>query len=309
VISGFLITSYSLQRWGSLANINIRTFYVYRFARIFPALLVALFTIVLLGCFGLPYFSNTDGNHNFPVTYFVVAAGSVLTFWHNLLMQYVGYFNYSLNIYWSLSVEEVFYVALPLLCIGLKRTYLFVLVCVVLIVLGPIYRSLHTSNEIDYMYGYLACFDAISLGCLTALIAYGRTFPLHVAKPVRWLGILFLTLSYLYGISGNEVFGFTYVAVSSAFILFGSANAQLGKFSRFITKPVQWFGKHSYELYLFHIIVLALLRNLFPQNTMGLLGWTLLFVTFSGLSTLTAWWVARYVSDPLNRRIRQGKYR
>src|ERR1700674_5257721 len=39
VISGFLITSWSLQRWRSLRNISLRQFYAMRFARIVPCLL------------------------------------------------------------------------------------------------------------------------------------------------------------------------------------------------------------------------------------------------------------------------------
>src|ERR1700691_3371172 len=37
-VSGFLITSTTLQRWGSLSNIRVRDFYRLRFARIAPLL-------------------------------------------------------------------------------------------------------------------------------------------------------------------------------------------------------------------------------------------------------------------------------
>ena len=42
-------------------------------------------------------------------------------------MQSAGYFNYCLNVYWSLSVEEVFYLLLPLTCLTLRRTCIIVL--------------------------------------------------------------------------------------------------------------------------------------------------------------------------------------
>src|ERR1700678_2481652 len=35
-VSGFLITSTTLRRWGSISSVNIRDFYVLRFARIAP---------------------------------------------------------------------------------------------------------------------------------------------------------------------------------------------------------------------------------------------------------------------------------
>ncbi len=124
VISGYLITSNSLQRWGQLHHIDLKSFYLLRFARIMPSLVLALAIIVTLGCLNLPFFSNSDDGHNFPASYFVIAAGSVLSFWHNVLMQSTGYFNYCLNIYWSLSVEEVFYLAMPLLCLSLRRRWM-----------------------------------------------------------------------------------------------------------------------------------------------------------------------------------------
>jgi peptidoglycan/LPS O-acetylase OafA/YrhL len=37
-VSGFLITSTALRRWGSLSSVNVRDFYRLRFARIAPCL-------------------------------------------------------------------------------------------------------------------------------------------------------------------------------------------------------------------------------------------------------------------------------
>jgi len=49
VISGFLITGMSLQRWGSLNRIGIRGFYARRFARIAPLLVAVVFVLSALG--------------------------------------------------------------------------------------------------------------------------------------------------------------------------------------------------------------------------------------------------------------------
>jgi peptidoglycan/LPS O-acetylase OafA/YrhL len=47
VVSGFLITSTTLRRWGSISEVNVRDFYRLRFARIAPLLLLLL--VVLSG--------------------------------------------------------------------------------------------------------------------------------------------------------------------------------------------------------------------------------------------------------------------
>src|SRR6202166_2732446 len=47
-VSGFLITSTALQRWGPLSNISVRNFYLLRIARIAPLLLALLAVLTAL---------------------------------------------------------------------------------------------------------------------------------------------------------------------------------------------------------------------------------------------------------------------
>ncbi len=49
VISGYLITSTTMRRYGSLAQADVPSFYAFRFARIVPCLVLALALIVGLG--------------------------------------------------------------------------------------------------------------------------------------------------------------------------------------------------------------------------------------------------------------------
>jgi peptidoglycan/LPS O-acetylase OafA/YrhL len=115
VVSGFLITSNNLARYGRLSETRLRQFYAWRFSRIVPPLVLALIVIVALAAMRVPSFADSGGNQLTEPVLFALAIGSVITFWHNVLMQHVGYFNYCLNIYWSLSVEEALCSALLLL--------------------------------------------------------------------------------------------------------------------------------------------------------------------------------------------------
>jgi peptidoglycan/LPS O-acetylase OafA/YrhL len=306
-ISGFLITSISLRRWGSLARIDLRSFYVYRAARILPPLLLVLAVIVALGCLGLPLFSNTDDGHHLPASYFIVAAGSVLTFWHNVLMQHSGYFNYCLNIYWSLSVEEVFYLLMPLLCLGLRRNGAMLAACLGFIALGPWYRARHLDDEIFYLYAYQACFDAISFGCVAAFAAAARPFAGRWANACRWTAALALVVVYLVGIAHHVVWGFTEIAAGTALFLYASAHAApLGPRALALTASLRWLGRHTYELYLVHIIVLAALQDVTGRAEMThdlRLPWMALFLLLScAAAAATARWVAQPVETALRRR-------
>jgi peptidoglycan/LPS O-acetylase OafA/YrhL len=304
VISGFLISSNNLRRYGQLSDVSLRQFYAFRFSRIIPPLILALTVIVALGVFGLPSFSNSDGGHHLPASFFVVAVLSVLTFWHNVLMEMVGYFNYCLNIYWSLSVEEVFYLTFPLACVLLKRNRYIVALCAAAIVLGPIYRGIHRDDELYFMYGYAACFDAIAFGCLAALL-YPRINASRVAAGiVRGVAGVFLAAVYFAGIDGHELLGFSLIAACTACLLVNAFEAAGEKLRLLPVRVVCWFGRHSYELYLFHIIVLAAMRDLVPKQVLPYAYKLPMLVLFLLLSAGVAGAISRYFAEPVNAGLR-----
>lgn len=74
----------------------------------------------------------------------------------------------------------------------------------------------------------------------------------------------------LRGIHDNEVFGFAAIAAGTAVLLIGVHNERVPGWalrSRALA-GLRWLGRHSYELYLFHIIVLGLMRSFVPRATM-----------------------------------------
>ena len=107
-VSGFLITSLTLRRWGSLADIGVRDFYMMRFARIAPLLFFLLAVLCALHLAGLRSFvvsPKTGGLGR--------ALLAALTFHVNVLEARRGYLPGNWDVLWSLSVEEVFYFAFP----------------------------------------------------------------------------------------------------------------------------------------------------------------------------------------------------
>ncbi len=300
VVSGFLITTNTIERAGGLAQVDLRAFYARRFARIMPCLLLALAVIVPLGLLGVPAF-KADGAR--PVYALLLGAVSVLGFFHNVLMQSFGYFDYCLNVYWSLSVEEVFYTGFPLVCRLLRRDWQIILPCLVLIGVAPGYRAHHAGNDIFYLYANLACFDAIAVGCLTALLA--RRWRPHgrLAFAMQAFGWAAVAAIWVRGFGGqHKAFSFTAMAVATGCIVLGSlgrANPQ----SR--DPPISWLGRHSYELYLFHIIILAVMRDIVPGGTLTATWQIPWLVLFLGLSAGTAAAITVWVSEPANRLLRR----
>jgi peptidoglycan/LPS O-acetylase OafA/YrhL len=310
VISGFLIVGNSLRRAGALERLDRKDFYVRRAARILPPLMPALVIVLVLGLIGQPSFVNRQHGEVMPLSFWWLAIGSVLTFWHNVLMQSEGYFNYALNIYWSLSVEEVFYLVFPWAALWLRRGG-FQVLCCLLVVVGPLYRAMHLEHEVDHLYGYLACFDAIAIGGITALMSP------HIELARKWkplltgLASVCLIVIYLAGIGGHEVLGSTGIACATAVLILARPTnakaAPTGALGMMDTplRLLRWMGRHSYELYLYHILVLGVMRDLMPRDALPAalkLPWLVLFLA---VSMGVAFAVAHFLSEPLNARLRQ----
>jgi hypothetical protein len=304
VISGYLISSNALKRYGDLSQINMKHFYFLRCARILPPLVLALIVISLFYALDFKSFTNSVYKEGIDNPSLGLTIFSVLTFWHNVMMDYYGYFNYAVNIYWSLSVEEFFYLIFPLSCLFLRKTKLIILMLVSIVLIAPIYRYINRKDEIIFMYSYLACFDAIAIGILVALVK-NNLKPLQ-QKSVYFRLLGFALMAYVYfilGIHGFEAIGFSLMSLGAGLVILSSDIEHVK--SNIATQIIAFLGSISYELYLFHIILLGLMRNVIaPKSLSGLpnIGLLLLFLL---CSALIGYSIARFYSERINKLCRE----
>jgi peptidoglycan/LPS O-acetylase OafA/YrhL len=305
VVSGFLITSTTLRRWGSIGEVNVRDFYRLRFARIAPLLLLLL--VVL---------SGLDLVH---VTGFVVsqktgglgrALLAAFTFHINLLEARRGYLPPGWDILWSLSVEEMFYLFFPLVCRGFRRVSFLLVLLSVFVVLGPFARShVFNPNPVWREYSYLGGMDAIALGCLTALfcakVDLSRAL-LRVSGAVGAVLLVFIlgfsNLSYRWGLGRNGL-DMTILALGACLVVI--AVAQTGWRAPRVVWPLVRMGRLSYEVYLTHIFVVIGLFDLFLVVGRPVRVVPVLFVGVVLLSGVFGAVVSRGYSEPMNRWLRK----
>jgi peptidoglycan/LPS O-acetylase OafA/YrhL len=306
VISGYLITTNAQRRWPDLGAMEALAFYRLRIARIVPCLLLVVAVVNVLALSGIATFQN-HAPEGIRVSLWMVDLAA-LTFWMNVLIGLFGWVSYPLGVLWSLLVEEVFYLSFPILCLALKSPARLLAFWCAIIVLGPVYRLLHQGDEAYYLYAYLASFDGIAIGCCTGLLARRLAPMIQVPSAVQALVVLAMAILYFCApIRQTNVLGVTGMAIGTAALLvMEGATAGRRLYSSPVSIVIRWLGKHSYELYLLHLIVLGLLRTMFPRGTVSAGDKLILLVLFLVFAAMVSGAVARFYAEPLNRLL--GRY-
>ena len=292
-VSGFLITTTALRRWGS--GIDIPAFYRFRFARIAPLLLLLL---VILSSLDLAQVKNFVINPK--VATLPRALLAALTFHVNVLEAGHGYLPANWDILWSLSVEEVFYLIFPLV-----RRYqkLFIGLLLACVVAGPFSR-MH-GNEIWREYSYLGGMDAIALGCLTALLVQKIQWPPRILIA---LGAALMIFTLCFSRTADKLglgFSMSILAIGTCFIIAASAQTQWT--SPRILRPLLSLGQRSYEVYLTHMFVVFAFFELFLKTGKQMRAVPLFFVATILVSGFLGEAVARLYSEPMNDFLRKKR--
>jgi peptidoglycan/LPS O-acetylase OafA/YrhL len=305
VISGFLITNLSMQRWGSPATLRIGRFYWMRASRILPCLLLILGLLSALHFAGAPGFAFKPTQA--PVGRALFAA---LTFHLNWLEGHHGYLPGGWDPLWSLSVEEAFYLLFPLMCLALRNERLVLLPLLCLVAMGPINRTLLADQEPWDQYAYLSCADGIAFGCMAAIASRSRRIRTRTLRASLALGAV-AALFVVFACNedshaGLARYGLNVTILEIGIALMLVALAQ-GVGERALSAGTAWvrmIGRCSYEIYLFHMpVVLAaiwLFNRLQPRTRMIPIWYVAMLLGSLALGFL----VHGFYSEPLNRRLR-----
>jgi len=305
-VSGFLITATSIRRWDGLAKMRIGDFYLLRFARIAPLFLALLAILSVLHTLHVKNFVVSD-----KVGGLRAALVAALTLRVGLLEATKGYLPGNWDILWSLSVEEMFYLAFPLACRLLGRGKWLVALLAAFVVIGPFGRTVLThGNETWQEYSYLGGMDAIALGCLTALFTVQRSFSLRTLAICKWIGLALLTFSLGFSreverLGLNKVgLGMTFLAVGACLLITVAAKTNWrapGALSLLLG-----YGRRSYEIYLTHMFLVFACFDVFMANTNRSLRLIpVLFVTVIVLAGILGELVGKFYSEPANRWLRR----
>lgn len=315
-VSGFLITSMLLKHSeGDLSAVHVPKFYLQRFTRIMPGLILLCILNLLLCALSYP---------EFELQYFdwQTILSHVFTFRANILFPDQNNHLWAWGVLWSLAIEEVFYLLFPIICVLLRSQKKVMIFLILIIFYGP-YCRLHAPSAFSSIRLYFGCFDLIAFGCLAAFLSQTELFLSKSGKPFRpkvWIGIgLFLMIgTYFAGPwTLNNVCGPTFIALGTFMYLIGVTYNQkntlqkndsffMSAFKKLIL-PVCVLGLLSYELYIYHVLIFLLFKPVIVQ--MGhAIGWSWLFSNtwmfgLEGLTAVFGWFSFFYLFNPLRKKI------
>lgn len=279
VISGFLITGHLVGEITRTGRVRLGAFYARRVRRLLPAAFLVLGVSLVLLLVFLPY--PRWGRNAWEIA---ASAGYVENWFLAAMSVNYSALNDAASLaqhYWSLSVEEQFYIAWPLLLLAAvvvtrqsddsrsRRSRRGRMTTALIIVVASV-GALSFAASIVYTVvapsqAYFATFTRgweFAVGGAVALI--GTRIPLSrvAANVVSLAGFAMIACSALAYDHATSFPGFAAalpVLGTAAVIFAGNSHASLLHSRAAALRPVQWVGGVSYSLYLWHwpLIVVA----------------------------------------------------
>jgi peptidoglycan/LPS O-acetylase OafA/YrhL len=310
VLSGFLITTLLIEEHRAHGRIRIGAFFARRARRLFPA-----FAVFVVAALVLVYPFLNSARRSELLSGLFTAVFYVRN-WHQIATGH-GLDGYSMPHLWSLAVEEQFYLVWPLLFSFMWKRWrpakIAIGVCVAIVVstlLSIVWLSAetdrtHIQQGTDTRAGQLLIGVLVAIVLSEGLLTFRLRRHVDLSLLAAVCGLLFIGGAliddsvfisiYLHG-------GLTVVAALFGLLVLALMQDSSSLANRLLSiKPLQFFGRISYALYLWHVLLLLVVGfeksplsyRLIPVNSFAVQ-----VVSAFVLSTLIAWLSTVFVEKP-----------
>ena len=288
VLSGFLISALLLTEHGRTGTVGFKRFYEHRARRLVPAAVAAITANVVASLWFGPWFLEWQ---DVPPALFYYANWALAFTSGDTLGALGGY--------WSLSIEEQFYIVWPLVLLLLMRKGRSWLVAgtALGIALSLLDRAVLWERGASFeriYYGSDTVAASLLAGGLLAVMLVGR--PMRRPNPlVVWVGAAVIFGAAL-EFSRADRWASIVATGGTVLVIWAVARGPADYSFWWLTNPViRWFGERSYGLYLWHIAIAWVLR------TQTLLSWPEIVVLTFASSCAIAELSYRYIESPFRR--------
>lgn len=303
-LSGYLITTLLRREYAATGGIDFKLFYLRRAYRILPPMYLVLLLILGLGLLGVvPHTATWPG---------VLAQSLQVTNYYMIVSGLPGLV-YGTGIFWSLAVEEHFYLLFPLLLMFCLRRWRYAHVAGILLALAlavllwrcVLVYGLHAPVERTYLASDTRI-DSILFGCLMGLCCNpalddaGARLGAGVKAAALGAAVSLLIFCLLARDAGfRETLRYTLQGLALLPIFWLAVRHPAWPvFAPLNWRPVVVMGKLSYTFYLSHFFFLKVGASLFQQQLVVALA-------AFGCSLLFAYLVHIFVEQPC-ARLRAG---
>lgn len=268
VVSGFLITSLLINEHSSVGEISLKNFYARRARRLLPASALVIALTALASRIWLEPLRLKDIGTD------AVASGG---FFANILfgVRSTDYLQAGqppspFQHFWSLSVEEQFYIVWPALLMLLlwksrdRHTRAIVAVSILSVASLALCIWQTTQSQPWAFFGLHTRAWELGIGALVALCwKYVEQLPTNFRAVIGWLGLFAIVVS---GLTITEKMAFPgklalLPVVATALVLMAGQHAHWGPQRILSLQPLQWIGARSYSIYLWHWPVLIIAES------------------------------------------------
>jgi peptidoglycan/LPS O-acetylase OafA/YrhL len=268
VVSGFLITSLLINEHSSVGEISLKNFYARRARRLLPASALVIALTALASRIWLEPLRLKDIGAD------AVASGG---FFANILfgVRSTDYLQAGqppspFQHFWSLSVEEQFYIVWPALLMLLlwksrdRHTRAIVAVSILSVASLALCIWQTTQSQPWAFFGLHTRAWELGIGALVALgWKYVEQLPTNFRAVIGWLGLFAIVVS---GLTITEKMAFPgklalLPVVATALVLMAGQHAHWGPQRILSLQPLQWIGARSYSIYLWHWPVLIIAES------------------------------------------------
>ena len=309
VLSGFLITGILWDTKGS--KHYFKNFYARRMLRIFPAYYAVLLVFFVV----IPLLSN-------PGLSAYVEDSLPDQIWHwtylsnfRIAWQESWYAHLFPNVFWSLAIEEQFYLIWPLVVFLCKRRALYVICAGLLATSVALRIALAIDPDTNWITSFVLTptrMDGLVVGASLALLLRSDVDHHHARKWFFWIAILSaLVIAALTSWRPEnwrdmplQTLRFLFVATLGGAILWLSVTGPKGGWLQraFSNSWMRVLGKYSYALYLWHGPAKSLARSIYDPNSSELLAGSrlpaqFLFVAIATTLSLAIAWLSWHLLE------------